>query len=442
MEDLPCIDIEGKQLAYTNKEVSKLTDADGCHLSVITSKVHNLDDDGYSNSDEEENSCHLIDDVADSKTDHVKREYLSVLLQMDQLGKKPKIKSEQLECESSLRDHIQEIIDTEGANSSINKLYRDLGKFDENINSAKFVEISSNRVYKNRLIIGEQIPIQDDSFVVFNFALWRESMSEPFDSTWNRQKPATVNLKSDPLLPGLYELLMTMKQGEWCEAYFRPEAAFGRIGAMPRIPPNATLFCLIQVVKVVANDKLPMNLRNDTDDNDVDIFDFETIHQMSEEARKQGNYFREKNNFKAALTRYFSGVRMLEGFTYRDEVEESQGKDVLIKLFNNIASTANKAGYPRMALKACKDAIELNGGNEKTYYNKMIAWKRKGHPDRALMVARRAMQLFDNDPKKVKVFRGEADKLKRLIAQEQSDTNKLYQLMGSAYSEPRIMSKS
>jgi len=98
--------------------------------------------------------------------------------------------------------------------------------------------------------------------VIYNFAFWTENCKESYDSTWLRQIQFITDIANDPILPGSRELILTTRQGEWCEAFIRPVAAFWTLGAMPRIAPNATPSCSLEMVKTITKDKLSLLFNN------------------------------------------------------------------------------------------------------------------------------------------------------------------------------------
>jgi len=469
MEDIPAIDIEGKQLALSTKELSRLTTSDGCQLQVVTDKVLKLeDDDGVDDEDEINNSFDdnngdqfFVDDIhADSninnrsKLDRKKREYISLVLNANndpiKPGAQPRFKNfhHQDSSENNGNESAQnfDIINLKEKYLGIHQLYKDLGSYEEYMSKNPFVEIVPGLVYKMTRSpgAGKHSQVTEDSMVIYNCALWTENSKEPFDSTWLRRTTLVTHLSTDSILPGLRELLLTTQEREFCEAFFGPEVAFGPLGAMPRIPPNATVFCLLQVVRVVNQDKLQKLLKassgTDTQvDNDDATYgsesgsglNFEDFFEASNEARQRGNYYYEHDEYKVALQRYKSAIRLLEGFSYKNENQESQAKDLLVKLYNNCARTLNALGDPRGALGACKQASQIDDMVPKTYYHRMTAWAKKGHLDKALGVARRAIQLFP-DQKVSKPFIRAAEEYKLRMQQEQVESDQLYRLMGRA----------
>lgn len=428
MEDLANIDIEGKKLAVSAQDIRKLYNADGCQLQMVTDRVHNLDDSVESETDDYIQQEDGQEAISLQKDERVKREYLSLILNANRDPVKPSAKCRFRELQEE-QDGECETNTLGDRNIGIHRMYENVGNYEDYMKKNSFEEVSPERVYKKKRVFGVELPVKQSSLVIYNCALWTEHSKDPFDSTWLRRSVITTNLATDSILPGLQELLLTTKKGEICEAFIRPQAAFGPLGAMPRIPPNATIFCLLEVVKVITEDKMSILARNpNTNDGGLT---FEDFYMASDEARRRGNYYFDQEQYKTALQRYRSGIRLLEAVTLKNEQEEDRAKELLLKLYNNCARTANANGDPRLALAACKQASEINNMVPKTYWHRMTAWNKKGHLDRALGIARCAMQLFQ-DPKINKPFQRAAEELKFRIQKEKTDADNLHRLMGRA----------
>lgn len=424
------------KLSISSGDIARLsTFGQGCHLQPALSQTHSLEPENCSDDEDDSDGDEFFDEKKEMteqlvKEDRRRREFVSLVLNANRDPVKPGTK---YRCQE-----FQEVLESEFACDSgnledqyaaIHRMYDNIGNFDEYMKKKNFEEVAPNRVYKLKRLAGVKLPVEPNSLVMYNCALWTEGAKDPFDSTWMRQTTQTVHLATDSILPGLHELLLTCNKGELCEALIRPEAAFGPIGAAPRIPPNATIFCLLEIVRVVTQDK--MAILTKTSHSDQRSIDFDDYLEASEEARRRGNYFFEHGRYRVALQRYKSGIRLLEGLTCKDEPQQVRVNEILVKLYNNCARTANMMGNPRLALSACKQASEIDEADPKTYWHKMTAWRMKGHIDRALGVARRALQLF-HDPAMARPFQKAADELKAKIQQDDEEEAQLYRLMGKA----------
>lgn len=473
----PVIDIEGKTLAYSLKEIEKLSSEDGCKLDLVTDKVYNLEepddlDDlggnkGFSIDDFDEDvdehglsgRVHLSQEA---KLDRLRKEYIAVATNAnrDPLKKESIVELNKLLSASPPAKGATMNEDAAGGSSLILQgRYGDLPlrdnhevvhkRFERSKQNLEeliaqrdkhgFEQLPSGLVFKRTIQrgYGPTVDITPDSIVIYNCACWTQSKSEPYDSTWLRRNTCITDLTTDSILPGLNELLLVLRKGEWCEALIKPEAAFGRLGVLPRIPQQAIIHCLIEVVNIIGKDKLSMLSfkRGLTGEEEVDsqqTLTFENFYSASNEARMRGNYFFEHKQYRIALNRYKSGIRILETLIYKDEAEEKRAKGLLLKLYNNTAHAANQLGLPRLALAACKQALLIDDHNPKSYWYKLRAWKLKGHPENAYGVAKRALQLFKDDQEAAKVFRREERELKETIEKSFNEQRELERLMSKA----------
>lgn len=437
------IDLDRKRLVCSSSDIAKLPTPDGCQLSMVTNKVHGIADDdddfnvGSSDSELDDvfNEAKKEDQAQEelkARESRIKKEFISLVLNANRDPVKPGTRFRFKDFQEAVRDDEFEC-DTRNLEHGfigIHRQYENMGSYDHYMSEHNFEEVSPGRVFKLKRVTGVQLPVSEDTIVIYNCAFWTQNSKEPFDSTWLRRTTITTHLAVDSILPGLRELLLTCKQGELCEAFIRPEAAFGPLGVKPRIPPNATIFSLLEVVKVVSRDKYAViTLR--PGENQPGLL-FEDLYEASDEARRRGNYFFEQKLYRIALQRYKSGIRLLEYMPYKDRDEELKGGELLVRLYNNCARTANAMGCPRLALAACKQARLISDQEPKTHWHRMTAWSKMGQTDRAMGVARRALLLFEGDSNVVRAFQRSADDLKIKLQKEQAEVEELHRLMGQA----------
>lgn len=441
MEELGNIDLEDKTITCSGEDIQKLSTPAGCTLNLVQDKVYKIDEESFSGDDEVFDDDDDDDDLNTKKSrihkeERLRRECISLALNAHQDPVSPDFNSRLKELLGDQTNNVGYNHLSCGSKSdvatTIMKRYTRLTDFEGLLKNSEnaFEEISPGRVYKRRLVSGVGPTVVDDSLVMYNCAFWTENSSEPYDSSWLRGSTMSTDLSKDSILPGVHELLLTTKVNEICEALIKPEAAFGVLGVMPRIPPNATIFCLLQVIKVITNDKIA-RLSCSPHGNEEDRLTFEDFLKLADEARTRGNYYFTNGQHRVALQRYKSGIRILDALTYKNETEENRANVLLVKLYNNSAKAANCLGDPRLALAACKQATQINDMEPKTFWLKMSAWKKKGHPDRALGICRRALQLFP-DPKIQRSFQREASDLKRKIQEGAVELDNLHRMMGKA----------
>lgn len=433
MEELMGIDLNSRKFVCSKKQLNMIGQEEGCDIDLVENDIANDDDnfsDGedFSSNDEPAYTDHKI------LIERSRREYIAVAVNSNRDPTNSRSKLAEIigdDDEIITKNDINKDFAT-GFHQEIHNRYRGLSDFANLLANEKlaFQEISSGRIFKRCLMPGSGPQVDKDTMVIYNCAMWSEYDLEPFDSTWLRRNTIVCDLTEDSILPGIYELLLTMKKGEFCEAIIRPEAAFGVLGVMPRIPPNASIFVVLEVVKAIKRDKISWLTMNPNEARREGAT-FENFYQASDEARQRGNYYHSNKQYRPAIQRYRSGIKILETLTFKDEEEERKAKNLLLKLYNNYAKSANDNGEPRMALFACKQATLLSEHDDKTYWNRMKAWKLRGHYERALAIAHRAISFSSNKNAKAE-FRKQIGDLNKKIEADQGDLKALYRLMGRA----------
>lgn len=70
-----------------------------------------------------------------------------------------------------------------------------------------------------------------------------------FDSSYRRGQPAVFPVNR--VIAGWTEALQLMKEGGECRLCIPPDLAYGEMGMPPAIPPNATLYFKVELLKVL-----------------------------------------------------------------------------------------------------------------------------------------------------------------------------------------------
>ncbi|KAG9510627.1 Inactive peptidyl-prolyl cis-trans isomerase FKBP6 [Fragariocoptes setiger] len=291
----------------------------------------------------------------------------------------------------------------------IHARYSNLGDFSTLIERLNLSAIIDGHVYKKLVSPGGTEVITQESAVIYDCACWCEGQKEPYDSTWLRRKAFLTDLNAGEVITGLQQLLLTMRKGEFCEGLISPEYGFGKGGVPPRIPKNATIFCVISVIRVYRDGfhvRQLLNFHQSSDDNN-----FKTCFKICDQARTAGNYYLSKDRCRLALARYKSAIDLLEGLTFKDEDQEKTANGLLRKLYTNCANACVKLKKPRQALSFCKLALDLDEKCLKTLWLYARAWEIRNDFDRALIYVRRALRIAGKD--------GREDEIKPFVSYEQ-----------------------
>lgn len=90
---------------------------------------------------------------------------------------------------------------------------------------------------------GEQTPMPGDNVKVHYVGtlFGGEQHGTQFDSSRDRGDPFSFGLGGGHVIKGWDQGVATMKKGEICDLYCKPDYAYGESGSPPKIPPDATL---------------------------------------------------------------------------------------------------------------------------------------------------------------------------------------------------------
>lgn len=233
------------------------------------------------------------------------------------------------------------------------------------------VEIVKDNVYKNVVREGAGDVITVNSAVLYNLNAYLEGQDEPFDSTWLRGRPNLHKLSYDTILPGICHGLLTMRRGERSEFIVRPEYAYLEMGCPPRVPPNATILYIIEVIRIFEEGSLSHFETLEFEEREK--FDFSFIFNLCDEERISGNSYYKVGRFREAAFRYRRAIRNLEQIMYRSREDEDKAKQLLLKLYCNIANTYNKFAKPFNAMSNCKKALIIDPKCHKALYQYGLA---------------------------------------------------------------------
>ena len=289
--------------------------------------------------------------------------------------------------------------------------------------------IIKDGVYKKTVKEGAGDPITENSAVLYNLNAYLEGQDEPFDSTWLRGRPNLHKLSYDTILPGICQGLLTMRRGERSEFIIRPEYAYLEMGCPPRVPPNATILYIIEVMKVFEEGSLAHFETLDPEERDK--WDLPEILKLCDEERISGNSYFKVERYREAAFRYRRAIRNLEQLMYRSSEEENRAKQLLLKLYCNIANTYNKFSKPYNAMSNCKKALFIEPKCHKALYQYGLAKMMNGDYEQAKKYLCQARDLKPNSHEVI-------DALTRLDKRMNGDAileKSLYAKMGSLFNK-------
>lgn len=240
------------------------------------------------------------------------------------------------------------------------------------IRASKMDVVASNRegkpiVYKSTVKNGSGDCLTKNSAALYHVTAFTDGADEPFDCSRLRNKPLLTKFNEDPVVHGLLVGLLTMKKGEKAHILVRPEVAFGEIGCPPRIPGDATILYIVEIIKTFDESSLSSFEMMSFEERQA--IPFNDIYDRCDKERKSGNtYFKDKR-FKEARVRYNRAIKILEDRMTANEEQEKRAKHLLLKLYCNVATVLNELRKHYAASTYCKRALQIDPKNVKALYH-------------------------------------------------------------------------
>ncbi|CAG2102448.1 unnamed protein product [Medioppia subpectinata] len=297
--------------------------------------------------------------------------------------------------------------------------------YDERIKYMK--EVVKDGVYKRFMRRGAGAAVMENQAVLYNLNAFLEGQDEPFDSTWLRGRPNLHRLNYDTVLPGVCRALLTMRRGERSEFVVRPHLAYLEMGCPPRIPENATILYIIEVIRVFEEGTLSAL--------DAMTFDersqvpFETIVGLCDDERKSANAYFKAERFREAAFRYRRAIRVLEDLTFASEEENRRSNELLLKLYVNIGNAYNKLSKPLSAIGNCKKALAIDPQCAKAVYQLGLAKMSNADYETAQRLLRQAHQMKPKD----QAVSDALTRLDHMMNGERRAKEEMYRKMGSVF---------
>lgn len=246
-------------------------------------------------------------------------------------------------------------------------------------------------VFKKIVRNGNGNLITLNSAVEYHCSAYLDLSDEPFDCSRMRGKANLHKLNEDPVVVGLLTGLITMRKGERAELMVKPKMAFGELGVPPRIPGDASILYIVEILKVFDESALAS----------FDMLSFEErqslpfpeIIRKCDEERKSGNTYFVDKRYKEARIRYNRAIQILEDRMVADGEQEKQVKALLLKLYCNSATVLNEVRKHFAASTFCKKALAIDPNSAKALYHYGKACIDNGNYDLAKKNLVRAQRL-------------------------------------------------
>lgn len=258
----------------------------------------------------------------------------------------------------------------------------------------KMTNVTPNGTVKKKVLregIGEIIP--QDSLVTIHYDAYLEFNEVPFDSSTLRGKAWEFLLGNSGVVVGLDLAVGTMREREKAEFILHPSVAFGKLGCPPRIPGNAELLFVIEVVRCkVGSEAAVARATVKSQLQWVDVKPaFKALH-------KEGISLYNERRFRESKMKLEKAKRLLEQCHLKDEEEEKEQKHFMVKVCVNLALAYNNmtgsSSFAPSAIINCKEALNIQSDLPKAHLQWGIALITLGELGRAkdhLMIAKKKL---------------------------------------------------
>ncbi|XP_034251187.1 inactive peptidyl-prolyl cis-trans isomerase FKBP6 isoform X2 [Thrips palmi] len=255
----------------------------------------------------------------------------------------------------------------------------------------KMEDVTPTGSVKKRVLrqgIGEKLP--KDCLVTIHYDAYLEFNEVPYDSSTLRGKAWEFVLGNSGVLIGLDLAVATMREKEKAEFILHPSVAFGKMGCPPRIPQDAELFFVIEVIRFKIGSEAALARATE--------LTWDTVKPAFIALNKEGISLYNECRYKESKMKLEKAKRQLEQCHLKNEAEEEEQKHYLFKVCLNLALALNKmkgsASFAPSAIMNCKQANEYKPGNAKVHLQWGIALITLGELERArdhLAIAKRKL---------------------------------------------------
>ena len=240
-----------------------------------------------------------------------------------------------------------------------------LNNFEEEIQEME--DIFNRKVFKRVVREGTGHYTLQKAVVKYHMSAYLEGQEEPFDCSWNREEPNVNKITYDSVIPGLCTALLTMREGELSQFMVRPSMAFGEVGCLPRIPPNATILYIVEVLRVIKEGTVDHFLNLEREEKKK--IDPKTVLNLCDGERESGNNFYRSGRYREAVFHYRRAIKALEQLKFKTEEDANTSEELFQKLFLNIGMAYNKSKDYYKSIEYLKKAIYCDPNSVKVLFH-------------------------------------------------------------------------
>lgn len=222
------------------------------------------------------------------------------------------------------------------------------------------------------------------------------------------------------VIQGIDLVVCLMEKGEKAKVMIPSKLAYGTVGLLPDVPPNADIECDIELKEIE-----PIN---------EETLSVAERLKLGNEKRSRGNFFYDRAQFIDAIHCYERAAEYLDGV--RDGSNSSPEElqevvDMRLKVYNNMAASHLKLNAYSAALKSVESVLKVQPKNVKALFRKGKILGTQGLTDEAIA----CMKAVANLEPETKVIQVELTKLRNRKKKEEQTQKAMYQRMFK--SEPK-----
>ncbi|XP_014464913.1 inactive peptidyl-prolyl cis-trans isomerase FKBP6 isoform X2 [Alligator mississippiensis] len=220
-------------------------------------------------------------------------------------------------------------------------------------------------VLKEVVRVGSGELVAPDASVLVKYSGYLEYMDKPFETNCYRRSSRLMKLGKEITLWGMEIGLLTMKKGELARFLFMPHYAYGALGCLPLIPPNATV--LFEIALLDFLDSAESDTFFALTAGQQDTIPLQKVLKVADTERQFGNYLFRQKHFMDAKDRY-KRASLILCRRLPSKGEQSQIDAAKLLVFLNLSFTYLKLEHPARALMYGEKALEIDERNAKALF--------------------------------------------------------------------------
>eukprot|EP00742_Colponemidia_sp_Colp-10_P006246 GILJ01006693.1.p1 GENE.GILJ01006693.1~~GILJ01006693.1.p1 ORF type:complete len:438 (+),score=76.85 GILJ01006693.1:47-1360(+) len=233
---------------------------------------------------------------------------------------------------------------------------------------------------------GEVIPMLSKVSVHYEA---RYDHGELFDSSVFRKIPVHFKVGTVGVLKGWHLGVATMRVGELSVFRLSAEYAYGKLGAPPRVPPNAVLFFQIELLKATPPKQFESPVL------------FEDRLRCALAEKDEGNTLLQTGAHAKAFTCYNRAINHFAGYDFKsepaDESSMNQYHELMLSLELNRALCCMKSEKWENVKKCCNEVFRRNPNQVKALFRRGVAHFETKHFQDSVTDLTKASSLDPND---------------------------------------------